>query len=1449
MSTPPIDYTARDFASIKAALLVHIKTKFPDTWRDLYESGAGIAWLELVAYCVTGDTEIPLLDGTIIPIKDLVGRDPFWVYSVDDEKNVVPSLATAKMTRKNAELVEVALDNGKTVRCTPNHLWMMRDGSYKPACELEPGDSLMPLYRRTNSYGYELVRNPKTGSWRAVHRLFAPPPVSEVVHHLNFDKRDNRPENLVWCTKSRHQGFYHLGQDSDYKKRWHRSLVAAQPKHAESIRGEKNPNYGNNWSNDLRERMSKQRRAFFQTEAGKKARKKISESRSGRPMPEETRRKISLSTKGVAKPVGFGEKIRQAKLGVPRSEETKRKLSKAHVGLWAGEKNPKYRADIATSEIVLLSDEFGFSWPKIGEALGCSYQTARLRYNGTFNHKVLSVRNLSHREDVYDLTIIDGSPNFAVGSGVVLHNCFDCLSFYLDYQANECLSGDTEIALANGESVSIEDLVGRENVWVYACDPNTLRVVPARAFAYLRRKNADLVEVVLDNGEVVRCTPDHLWMMRDGSFREASKLSSGDSLMPLYRKESTKGIVGYELVMDPRDEAYHFTHRRFVPGEKHGRGWVIHHKDWNKKNNDPNNLVWLEKASHQSLHARNITEKTRRKMALSQKGRKHTRQTKKKIAEAQHLRFEDPSERERVSQRVKAYWKKVHSGDVTPPVLSDASRRKMGSPFRGKKRPKHAQKMKGNSFALGNEHTAETKKIISESLKGKRKPFGFGKKVSLALLGRKKTVEHRRALSVAMAGKSVMEKHPNFRHDIESTNVRRLHDQEGIPFVRIAESLGCNEATVRRRYCGVNHKVISVKRLYEKEDVYDLSVEKHHNFALSAGVFVHNCYLPTARDRDSVLNLGKLVGYRMRTATSASVTVRGTITVAQASDLIIDAGTEVTTAKGVVFRTVDAQRLPAGDLTADLVFTEGQQYTDTFISDGSDFQKVKLTRSGVIYASDAVTVGGEDWELEDSLVYGGTDSKIYTIEYDDEDYAYVQFGDNSSGAVPAVGATILITYRIGGGVQGNVALGEINTSILGYLDGVLPVTNVSIALLNVQRGSGGEERETTTHARYWIPKWVTTNGRAVTLDDFDTLANTFADATYGTVAYAKARLKQVIPELNTVVLAVWGRDGGGDITTASTGLKAALSTYFNNNGTGSVRIVCTDLETEDGVNVYIDVSAYLNIGSQYVSAEVVDDVTDAIDAFFDDSSEVLPGKDFRISHLYDNLQGVAGVNYSIVNSITASKKTTETIGLGNAVDTTFIATLDLEPNLPVVPYSVVVTAGVVVLTDDGSGLLTGAGTGTVDYDTGIVIANYTVAPDAGENVYCEYRHIIDYQRGDAEATGNGVQTRFQGNVTYPPIVEYDSVTGQKGIAFTDGYQVVRDDGSGDLIGDVNPAGVNRLDYDTGSYDFTFVLPPGNGETIYSTYRQKLQTPSEDIPIADDELPVKGRYTITTAIGE
>ncbi len=97
--------------------------------------------------CFTGDTKILLLDGTAKSFKELAALppdQPFFVYSVDRHHRFVVGRAHhARVTRRNAELIEVTLDNKATIRCTPDHRFLLRNGTYKEARTLTPDDSLM----------------------------------------------------------------------------------------------------------------------------------------------------------------------------------------------------------------------------------------------------------------------------------------------------------------------------------------------------------------------------------------------------------------------------------------------------------------------------------------------------------------------------------------------------------------------------------------------------------------------------------------------------------------------------------------------------------------------------------------------------------------------------------------------------------------------------------------------------------------------------------------------------------------------------------------------------------------------------------------------------------------------------------------------------------------------------------------------------------------------------------------------------------------------------------------------------------------------------------------------------------------------------------------------------------------------------------------------------------
>lgn len=108
--------------------------------------------------CFTGDTEISMFCGDNVKIKDLVGKTQFIVYSYDLEANqIVPGRAhSCRVTKKNAPIMKVTLDNHVSIRCTYDHKFLMRDGIYKEAQDLVAGDSIMPLYRRMKEAFNEL---------------------------------------------------------------------------------------------------------------------------------------------------------------------------------------------------------------------------------------------------------------------------------------------------------------------------------------------------------------------------------------------------------------------------------------------------------------------------------------------------------------------------------------------------------------------------------------------------------------------------------------------------------------------------------------------------------------------------------------------------------------------------------------------------------------------------------------------------------------------------------------------------------------------------------------------------------------------------------------------------------------------------------------------------------------------------------------------------------------------------------------------------------------------------------------------------------------------------------------------------------------------------------------------------------------------------------------------
>jgi hypothetical protein len=291
-------------------------------------------------------------------------------------------------------------------------------------------------------------------------------------------------------------------------------------------------------------------------------------------------------------------------------------------------------------------------------------------------------------------------------------------------------------------------------------------------------------------------------------------------------------------------------------------------------------------------------------------------------------------------------------------------------------------------------------------------------------------------------------------------------------------------------------------------------------------------FLDTAQIRDSVVSHAKELNYLPRSFKSAEAVV----------DIIINTGspavTSLTLPKGTTFSTrvgsnsfsfsTNRNLVISGSngvfTAADISIYEGEYVNETFIVDYNQTnQRYVISNPTVDTDSITVTVlednGATVYEYSYATsLFGITgESTVFFIQPAENEKYEIIFGDGITGRRPKDGAAVIIDYRATSGELPNGAF-KFTT------DG--PIESFSnVVISTVLAASGGAVNESIDSIRFNAPRHYTTQERAITPTDYETLLKINYPEISAVSAYGGE--EEVPPQYGRVFLSVDIKDVEG----------------------------------------------------------------------------------------------------------------------------------------------------------------------------------------------------------------------------------------------------------------------------------------------------------------------------------
>jgi hypothetical protein len=487
----------------------------------------------------------------------------------------------------------------------------------------------------------------------------------------------------------------------------------------------------------------------------------------------------------------------------------------------------------------------------------------------------------------------------------------------------------------------------------------------------------------------------------------------------------------------------------------------------------------------------------------------------------------------------------------------------------------------------------------------------------------------------------------------------------------------------------------------------------------------NEAFISTASQRENVLQLAKLLGYKPTEPTASKTTVTFSnssavsVTVPKLTRVATSAVSNASTTQ-IVFETDAEVTVPAGSTTTTVTVTQGTTVTNEAIgeSNGTVNQSFELAQSSVINGSISVVVGGSNYtEVPYLIDYNGYDP-VFSTYTNGDGVTYVIFGDGISGRIPPNTSQITATYRVGGGAAGNVAVNTIKY-ITNFSASGLTVINKYISAAIPGAASGGADQESTDSIRVSAPASIKTLNRAVSLSDYASLVVQVSGV-------AKATAIADVYTSVTVFFAPYGDSGvqvdGVTPSTVFNTLKTTVSSYMLDKIPAN-----TSVTFQPPSYVTVLINASITVLPQYKQSLVQTDVN-AILAELLAFENVAFGDRITLQDVMTTVASVDGVSRVAISKLVRSDQD-KTYNITNKVLTSNVATLTTSATHTLTVGTTVKVTGVDT-TFDGTYVVTAVTGTTFSYaliatnvsTTVVSIANGVTALTVGD-IVCDVNEI------------------------------------------------------------------------------------------------------------------------------